>query len=37
MRRLLNSLSAVQKAILVLSLMFALITLAAPPSVSAHD
>ena len=37
MRKLLNSLSAVQKAILVLSLAFALITLAAPPRVSADD
>jgi hypothetical protein len=37
MRRLLNSLSAVQKAILVLSLAFALISLAAPPRVSADD
>lgn len=37
MRKLLNSLSAVQKAILVLSLAFALITLAAPPRVNADD
>ena len=37
MKRLLNSLSAVQKAVLVLSLMFALLALAAPPMVSADD
>ncbi|MCJ7549874.1 MAG: hypothetical protein MUQ30_09360 [Anaerolineae bacterium] len=37
MRKLLGSLSATQKAVLILSLMFTLVALAAPPAVSADD